>query len=1734
MTTFQLPTIYSPFSMNVSDTRLAGLLNPNRDGKLVIYFGVTPDNAYDIINYEYSLNENDYIALNPPITQSPITILNLTNGLEYRIKLRLVVRLKSNQNILKGLSSQIFTAIPYSTPSRPTQLLVNSLQGSIYVSFNVPYNGGSPITKYQYSLSTDNGLTFNGFTDYIPDQLTNSTTSPVTTLTPTTETIIIGGLINGRSYRVKLRAVNNAGYGIESLPSLQSTPFSVPLKPNILSYVAGNQSVIITLDIPNDSGSPITNYKRSISGLIFTSLNPPQNSRTITIPLTNNGTAYSIRLKAVNRAGDSESSNPIDVIPFGPPTAPLNISVTASNTSAIINFSPPLNSNGFPISNYQVSTKQNDGTFGTYVSCNPPQITSPITVINLTNGISYQFKIRAVNQNATGLESNASSTVIPFFSVNTTQPRQVVEQCNYRGTLKQDGTCECLLNWKGSSCQYSDNITCNGNGTVRNDGICDCRRDSNGTILFRGPNCQYSDYLSCSNNGQVINDQGQCLCRTDHNGHAFKGPNCQYSRTLTCSGIVDPDFNGTCNCNATLAPLLQPRTGSKCQFCTSNNKAGPNCEFSNEDTCNGKGIVDFYGKCSCNDGHNGPRCQYSDSVTCNNRGKAKNDGSCDCNPNTGWKGNNCEICQSEPVKIYQKNPDGTDQLDQNQQRILKYEISWKGNNCNYSDRITCNGNGIVNGLTGVCTCNYGWKGDSCNINPLSSCKGRATSVDNEGVCNCVRKIPTEKNPNPEPIYAGKFCEKCNTGYDGSKCQFNNIDNCNGKGIVKGTIVPIPDPMSTVRPDGTRPTIFGEHPVCSCQPGYNGKECQYSIEKDCNNRASFVNNNGNCSCIQGYSGSKCQFSKIINCNDRGEITYTTISPSPSYNPFNEIPICSCAPPFSGSKCQFCNDTKGYIIKELNVANKCSCVLGFSDIVCTTDERTSYLDGIVNISDVNKVPGTELTELRYVSTGRATTEYQTIYRFKYSFGGWKFYIKPTMKGALIKLGGFGIPYYQTIPLQSLANPPAFAAGTLAPTNINATDFIIEINEADIKIKISSGVTIVSKPIRNFFIKPSNIPFFEISYTGFNMYDPLNLIVSVVERNPNKDVEKLINMTVNENQAHFYNKYIDLNVAYTTNEPNKQKWYLLAKPGYTIRSTISPSITQSVNFSERGMFPECNGNGIFNSQERICDCKGNWDGVRCHTCRAGYAGDDCEYSNQTCEKGTLRLENNVASCVCQTGYTNSPGSIVCNTCKKGFSGTGSLCNEQCGNRGQVNSLGTSCICDPGWALGNDQFKCDKCAFGYSPTGICNVQCNGNGVLNPERTKCVCSTGNIGSTCFYKESPSYNGSFGIYVPVNRPTLSPSGTLNPQIKPNPKIVQIIDDEPDEVKEKLCRAMCTTESDCQAYKYNNGKCELYDSIIVNENKLGSPGCGDINPFHVGPQRFESGPYCLYYNSYGYTSGSTNDDMRTFIINQGDQAKIKNSGTLSLTLYNGTEMFDTRYFIFKDTDNLKKYAFQIGVARNPRINRTKFCAMQTPGICWDWMYHYDEPIDIIYPIIYNSSPSIEFKIPKTWKVDSDAEWTSTAGSGLREPYIASMNYSLRDRDEEQCPIGPKSVVWKVYGELNYNSDYYITKNIPSIKGSTHLMYGYEIKENKIDVIQWGLTSPGDGSFTHINYVIPFSETPQITKLLGCNIQPFSGNIDNSITGFSRDSNFGTGHKCNIYWIATGKKDVNVRYKDGIKL
>lgn len=151
-------------------------------------------NGSPLLSYLYSFDGITFSEFVPATVATTVTFVGLTNGTSYTIYLK-----ARNRNGISAASEPV-TETPFTVPNEPTYLSAVPNDGSIEISFAEPFNGGSAITNYQYSLNS--GVSWSSTLD---------DSSPIT----------ISGLTNGTVYTIQLRARNIAG------PSISSSQISI-------------------------------------------------------------------------------------------------------------------------------------------------------------------------------------------------------------------------------------------------------------------------------------------------------------------------------------------------------------------------------------------------------------------------------------------------------------------------------------------------------------------------------------------------------------------------------------------------------------------------------------------------------------------------------------------------------------------------------------------------------------------------------------------------------------------------------------------------------------------------------------------------------------------------------------------------------------------------------------------------------------------------------------------------------------------------------------------------------------------------------------------------------------------------------------------------------------------------------------------------------------------------------------------------------------------------------------------------------------------------------------------------------------------------------------------------------------------------------------------------------------------------------------------------------------------
>ena len=284
-------------------------------------------------------------------------------------------------------------------PNAPITLTTSSITGSGF-KLAWKFGGGAAIYDYNTEISSDGGSTWTA----VESSLSTSTSVTVT------------GAVAGRTYLVRVAAINVVGlssYLTGSVVTTISAP-SVPL--NLRTAGPSGTGLTLEWDTPEgNGGAAISDYKVEFSsngGAKWTAItHAASNSRTFSVSALTRGLTYQFRVSAVNSKGVGPASSTVSVlIPAAAPDAPTTLAITTiTKSGAALSWKAPVSNGGSAITNYAVEYSLNSGSsWQTLV--HPVSTAVKLNLSGLTSGTTYMFRVSAVSSVGTG----AASTPVTF------------------------------------------------------------------------------------------------------------------------------------------------------------------------------------------------------------------------------------------------------------------------------------------------------------------------------------------------------------------------------------------------------------------------------------------------------------------------------------------------------------------------------------------------------------------------------------------------------------------------------------------------------------------------------------------------------------------------------------------------------------------------------------------------------------------------------------------------------------------------------------------------------------------------------------------------------------------------------------------------------------------------------------------------------------------------------------------------------------------------------------------------------------------------------------------------------------------------------------------------------------------------------------------------------------------------------------------------------------------------
>ncbi len=327
----------------------------------------------------------------PSTTDTHCTIPGLTNGSTYEITV-----VATNQ---AGFTSSASggSATPYTTPGAPRSVTGKGDDKQVTVSWDAPKDdGGNPVSGYNVTASPGGATCTSGATD---------------------KTCVVDQLDNGTAYTFSVTASNEAGAG-PSATSKPITPGKVQSDPPTnVAGTAGNGSVTVTWDKPDDTGTgiPLQYEVQTVEDNTLTCSRSVILSNQCKVTGLTNGTAYTFQARLVTTKGKSDwSAASPAVTPGGPPGPATSVVGTPGNASVAVTWEAPANTGGSGLKSYTVTAVAAGVTASAKKpSCSTDAPTTNCTVEGLTNGTAYQFVVTTTSNSGETSTSTPSPSVIP-------------------------------------------------------------------------------------------------------------------------------------------------------------------------------------------------------------------------------------------------------------------------------------------------------------------------------------------------------------------------------------------------------------------------------------------------------------------------------------------------------------------------------------------------------------------------------------------------------------------------------------------------------------------------------------------------------------------------------------------------------------------------------------------------------------------------------------------------------------------------------------------------------------------------------------------------------------------------------------------------------------------------------------------------------------------------------------------------------------------------------------------------------------------------------------------------------------------------------------------------------------------------------------------------------------------------------------------------------------------------
>lgn len=351
-------------------------------------------------------------------------ITGLTNATAYE------VRVRARSVTGWGPWSAPSQEIPYTVPAKPATPTAMAGNVRLVVEWRPPAANGRDIRGYhvQHCASRLDCSRDTNWTPETPALLNLEADEETGKITHN-----LTGLVNGTTYRVRVRAVNDAGNGPWS-NSASGTPATLPSEPATPTLAPASGQINVQWQTPANNGSTITGYhveyRRCTATPADCSSSPTWSTwfrhahsgtgHSATIRNLTNGTKYQVQVRANTASGAGPWSRPEEATPLAVPSKPTDVMAHPDHMSLSVTWTASV-PNGSMITGYALqyractATRLDCSTGATWGDWTPGDTSGSdaevATIGSLNNGTKYQVQVRATTSGGGSAWSQIASAI---------------------------------------------------------------------------------------------------------------------------------------------------------------------------------------------------------------------------------------------------------------------------------------------------------------------------------------------------------------------------------------------------------------------------------------------------------------------------------------------------------------------------------------------------------------------------------------------------------------------------------------------------------------------------------------------------------------------------------------------------------------------------------------------------------------------------------------------------------------------------------------------------------------------------------------------------------------------------------------------------------------------------------------------------------------------------------------------------------------------------------------------------------------------------------------------------------------------------------------------------------------------------------------------------------------------------------------------------------------------------